>query len=132
MEDYDLIRCPKCGEAISVRLWEDGYHGQLYEVVCMKCGLRSGAITREKVIQEWSVDSSQNNVFVGKITPTSEHLPDAGVYVLACSKNFEAGWYVLCVDEDGCWYDEDTDHWTNTKDVTAWIPLPEQYKEDEQ
>lgn len=129
MDDIELMRCPKCGGEMKIRLWEDGYQGQFYEAVCSECGLRSKADTLKRIVLDWSVDSSQNDVFVGRITPTREHLPDAGVYVLACSKNFEGGWYVLCVDEDGCWYDEDIDHWTNTRDVTAWIPLPKPYEE---
>lgn len=54
MADIELMRCPKCGGEMKIRLWEDGYQGQYFEAVCSECGLRSKADTLERIVLEWS------------------------------------------------------------------------------
>lgn len=66
----------------------------------------------------------------GTWIPTSERLPEPDVFVLAYSDCFEAGCFVLSIDDDGWWRDEDSDHWMTKADIVAWMPLPEPYMEE--
>lgn len=53
MTDPKLIPCPKCNGVMKLRLFDDGYHGQLYQAECVCCGLSSGISDRETIIRNW-------------------------------------------------------------------------------
>lgn len=49
-----LKPCPMCGGEMRVRLWNDGYMGQYYHVVCDKCGMTTGLFNSyEQALKVW-------------------------------------------------------------------------------
>lgn len=61
-----------------------------------------------------------------KWIPCSERLPEHRLYVLVTYK-YEYG----LIDNGITWYSETENKWNTSREVIAWMPLPEPYKGDE-
>ena len=59
--------------------------------------------------------------------PCSERLPENRLYVLVTYK-YEYG----LIDHGITWYGQAEEKWNTSREVIAWMPLPEPYREGEQ
>lgn len=57
--------------------------------------------------------------------PCSERLPEHRLYVLVTYK-YEYG----LIDNGITWYSETENKWNTSREVIAWMPLPEPYREE--
>lgn len=57
--------------------------------------------------------------------PVSERLPESRVYVLV-TYEYQYG----LIDHGISWYEDKRKEWMSTREVTAWMPLPEPYREE--
>ena len=65
--------------------------------------------------------------------PCSERLPEVGKYVLTCISEFEDGCMGIDFLEkhiDGLHWMNDHGDLTDLEAITAWLPLPEPYREE--
>lgn len=60
-----------------------------------------------------------------KWIPVSESLPESRVYVLV-TYEYQYG----LIDHGISWYEDKRKEWMSAREVTAWVPLPEPYREE--
>jgi hypothetical protein len=74
-----------------------------------------------------SAQADVPDIHVGKWIPVSERLPEHGGYYIVTEMISEESWFVGVVLYRGT-----CERWFTDYEVTAWMPLPEPYKEGEE
>lgn len=81
--------------------------------------------------EKWAVDKCQMAIkdlpSAQRWIPCSERLPENRLYVLVTYK-YEYG----LIDHGITWYGQAEEKWDTSREVIAWMPLPEPYREGEQ
>ena len=76
-----------------------------------------------------AIDALSNSEKPNKWIPVSERLPEFRKEVLTCSNGGFIEIQSLEDSYDGYWENQKGD-WTDLEEITAWMPLPEPYREE--